>query len=170
MLKKFTGFFLLSCLVIGIVGYSTYAYLIDKGVATNELGIARTSAVIEENFTPTKNPNPGDVIPKNPKVRNTCGEPIYVRMRADFSDSDAEKQCEPLSIDSSWSKSSDGYYYYNKVLNSGESTSSLFQSVKIKSSVVKDEIIPFDIICYCESVQAYGFSSASDAWNSINRR
>lgn len=167
MKRKIAIFLLLSCIVIGIAGYSTYAYLIDKGTATNELGLARTTAVIDENFTPVTNTNPGTVIPKNPKVRNTCGEPIYVRMRADFSDSDAENQCEPLVIDGNWSKGSDGYYYYNKILNSGESTSSLFQNVKIKSDISKDDIIPFDIICYCESVQAYGHNSATDAWNSI---
>lgn len=168
MKKRIVVFLLLSCIVVGITGSYTYAYLTSKQGTDNIVGMAYNKVHIDENYAKPNNPSPGDRIQKNPKVVNDSNVSVYVRMRADFSDSDAMNQCEPLQIDGNWTKKSDGYYYYNKEVPVGGSTSSLFTFVKIRNDVNKDELIPFDIICYCESVQAFGFKTADEAWSSIN--
>ena len=64
-----------------------------------------------------------------------------------------------------WNLGSDGYYYYNKTVKKGESTSKLFDKVSILQKVDESKL---KIICYSESVLAQGYSNAKEAFNSIN--
>ena len=57
---------------------------------------------------------------------------------------------------------SDGYYYYSRVLNAGEESSSLFTTL-----TAKENVSDFEMICYSESVQAYGFAGAKEAFEAI---
>ena len=63
---------------------------------------------------------------------------------------------------SCWTKKSDGYYYYSRVLNAGEESSSLFTTL-----TAKENVSDFEMICYSESVQAYGFAGAKEAFEAI---
>ena len=141
----------------------TYSYLTANDNKANMISVTDAEIHIEENFTPPVDPEPGDIITKSPKVVNDSDVPVKVRMSAKFSDSGAEEQCEPLLIDSNWIQKGD-YYYYNKELAPGESTIALFNYIKIKESVNKEDLIPFDILVYAEAIQSYG-NVSEDAWS-----
>ena len=63
---------------------------------------------------------------------------------------------------SDWIKKSDGYYYYCRILKTGEESTPLFKTLAAKS-----DADGFKIICYSETVQAYGFGSAQAAFEKI---
>lgn len=144
-----------------------YAWLIDQKEAENIVRFAGNDIHIQEEFDPPQDPNPGDVIAKRPCIINDSDTDVFVRVMVQFSDSDARKQCEPLVINSGWNREADGYYYYDEKLHAGESTTRIFDNIVIKESVKKEELIPFDVLVYAESVQAYGFSSAQEAFDTL---
>lgn len=163
-MKKKILVFLLSCFIISILGATAYAYLTDEENAVNEIGIAQIDTPIQEEFEPPPDPDPGDVITKKPCVENVSAVEVYVRASVRFSDSDAEKQCEPLKINAGWSLAGDGYYYYSQKLLPGEKTSSIFDEVTLKSGIAKEDQLPFELLVYAESVQTHGFANAPEAF------
>ena len=97
-------------------------------------------------------------------VRNTGDVPCYVRVFAEVQDPDIREKLEIDYNTSDWSaKQPDGYYYYNRVLAVGESTEPLFTTLH-----PTDELDSLNIICYSETVQSDGASSALDAFGYIN--
>ena len=90
--------------------------------------------------------------------------PVYVRVRVVFSNLDAQAQCEPIKIKDSWKTGEDGYYYYQKQLQPGQRTDTVFDNIVIKNIVKKEDLVPFDILVYEESVQSEGFSSPEEAF------
>lgn len=144
-----------------------YAWLVDRKEAENTVRFAGNDIHIEEEFHPPADLTPGDAIEKRPCIINDSRTDVFVRAKVRFSDSDAREQCEPLVINSGWSMKTDGYYYYDKKLGAGESTSGIFDNIVIKNSLKKEELIPFDILVYAESVQAYGFSEALEAFDTL---
>ena len=167
MKKKWLFFALFISLCAGTTGGIAYAWLIDRKEAENIVQFAGNDIHIQEEFDPPQDPNPGDVIAKRPCIINDSDTDVFVRVMVQFSDSDAGKQCEPLVINSGWNRKADGYYYYDEKLHAGESTTGIFDNIVIKESVKKEELIPFDVLVYAESVQAYGFSSAQEAFDTL---
>ena len=153
-----------SPLAAGSSAVGTYAYLTDQDKAENELGVTENEIHIEETFDPPDDPKPGTAITKAPAVVNDSQVSVYVRMTARFSNSDAEAFCLPLEINSHWVKQSDGYYYYDKILSAGEKTEPLFEKITIRSDIAAEELIPFDVLVYAESVQSYGLTM-EEAWS-----
>ena len=97
-------------------------------------------------------------------VRNTGDVPCYVRVFAEVQDPDIREKLEIDYNTSDWSaKQPDGYYYYNRILAVGESTEPLFTTLH-----PTDELDSLNIICYSETVQSDGASSALDAFGYIN--
>ena len=134
-----------------------YAYLIDRQETVNRIKIVENKTHIEEEFDPPADPGPGSVIKKKPCIVNDSVIPVYVRVRVVFSNLDAQAQCEPLKI-------KDGYYYYQKQLQPGLRTDTVFDNIVIKNTVKKEDLVPFDILVYEESVQSEGFSSPEEAF------
>lgn len=167
MKKKGLFFALLICLCAGTTGGSVYAWLIDREEAKNIVRFAGNDIHIQEEFNPPQDPDPGDVIAKRPCITNDSETDVFVRVMVRFSDSDAMEQCEPLSINSGWNLKKDGYYYYDEKLHAGESTTEIFDNIVIKRTVKKEELLPFDVLVYAESVQAYGFSEAQEAFDTL---
>lgn len=58
----------------------------------------------------------------------------------------------------------DEYYYYQKKVLPGEKTETVFDNIVIKNTIKKENMIPFDILVYEESVQAEGFLSPEEAF------
>lgn len=167
MKKSLIMMTLLFCLTAGSAGAVTYSYLVDRDTEANEVGFADEDIHIQEEFTPPEDPEPGEVISKKPCVFNDSDIPVFVRMAVHFSDSDGEAQCEPLAVKSRWELMDDGYYYYNQEVPAGAKTEMLFENVVLKDSVSKEELVPFEILVYAESVQAYGFESAQAAFAAL---
>ena len=162
MRKKLILTLFLSALFLSTASI-TFAYLTDSDLAENKVSLTENEIHIEEEFVPPEEVTPGTVITKKPRIVNDSKIPVYVRMAVHFTDSAAEAFCEPFLIDSGWELRTDGYYYYKNVLNPGQKTSALFTTVKIKENAAAEELIPFDLLVYAESVQADGMSE-EEAW------
>lgn len=87
---------------------------------------------------------PGDIVSKCVSVENICAHPFYLRVKlvkggtkAVLSADDSLK----LDLDLKNWTCVDGYYYYNKVLQSGEETPTLFTQVEIVGSKVSQSDI-----------------------------
>lgn len=167
MKKEWLLFSLIALLTAGISGAAAYAWLIDRDEAANKVGFAECDIHIEEKFEPPEEPKPGDTIIKKPCLVNDSPVEVFVRARVCFSDSDAQDMCEPLMLNRDWSYEEDGYYYYGKKLPSGEKTSTIFDNIVIKDTVKKENLVPFDVLVYGEAVQAEGFSSAQEAFETL---
>ena len=167
MRKIWIIFALVLCLLGGITGSAAYAYLIDRQEAVNSIHVVENRTHIEEEFERPQDPGPGQVIKKKPCIVNDSVIPVYIRVRVEFSNQKAKEQCQPLEINSSWKAEDDGYYYYQKKLVPGGKTETVFDNIVIKNTVNKEELVPFDILVYEESVQSEGFSSPEDAFGEL---
>ena len=82
---------------------------------------------------------PGDIVSKQVSVENVCGHPFYLRVKL-VSGSTNEalnaEDCLKLDIDTRNWTYRDGYYYYNRILQPGETTPTLFTQVEIVGSKV----------------------------------
>lgn len=164
MKKKIIVPALLACLAVGGTITVTYAYLTDQDRADNEISVTENEIHIEEEFEPPDDPKPGSVITKSPVIVNDSAVSVYVRMSAKFSNSAAEGFCIPPEIHDRWQKNTDGYYYYDTALSPGEKTVPLFEKIIIRDDVSQEELTPFDVLVYAESVQAYELSREA-AWS-----
>lgn len=174
MTKKRITIIALSCLLMLTASFGiTYAYLIASDSEVNQFTVGENTIEVVEEYEPPEKLIPGMKIKKAPRVENTGNLPCFVRMKAVFSDSAAEKFCEPLEIGVDWDyEAKDGYYYYKKILQPGESTQPLFEWVVIKSmkdddtSYTEKEMVDFDILIYAESLEQgeYGENYYKTAW------
>lgn len=162
MSKKKIFLTVIACLLVVSASFGmTYAYLIANDSVSNEFTIGENKIEIEEEYDPTEKLTPGIEINKKPSVKNTGNLYCYVRMRADFSDSAAKDFCEELVMDTAnWEyNSSDGYYYYKKLLAPGDSTTNLFEKIVIKTQkadgtdLTDADMIDFDVLVFAESCQ-----------------
>ena len=198
----------------------TLAYLGAKDAKTNTVQVGHDKAKISEVWEePSKQVMNNPAQTKEVTVENTGTVPCFVRVYAEFSDSEVREQAQ-ASIDGtnffSWedyktrmtagSLSEDwtfipetgtaqpeplrGYFYYQKILSPGETTSPVLKQVKVdytggdpqESNI--DRIRDFEIIVYSETVQTtetgglekngesvYGYeyqaSEWLDAWKSF---
>ena len=156
----------LSCLITLTLSFSvTYAYLIAQDRAANTFTVADTKITVEEEFEPPKKLEPGVDFTKAPTVKNMGIIPCFVRMRADFSSLDAANFSEIRGLDTTnWIyNSTDDYYYYQHLLQPGDSTTALFTSIKIRNDASPAAMIDFDISVYAESVQHTDHNGACGA-------
>lgn len=131
----------------------TYAYLVAKDTAKNIFTVGEIEIEITENYESPQELTAGTTFKKEPKITNTGNVPCYVRIRADFSSSEAEKLCSLDFDNTNWTeKQSDGYYYYKVLLQPGAETTTLFTSVTISNTATQIE--DFDILIYGEAVQS----------------
>lgn len=158
---------LFAALIIAAGVGTSYAYLTAQDEVENVFDVSEVDISIEEDFVPDP-PEPGKVIKKAPWIRSDSDTSCYVRMRYEFTNSDAAALCEPVLINPGWTLEGDGFYYWDNVLSPGETTGTLFDQVKIKSGITQDDIIPFDILVYAEAVQAKGLS-AQEAWAAMDQ-
>lgn len=150
--------FLLCTMLIGI----TAGFLISSDSVTNRLSCGYNSAVIRENYEAPETFAKGESYTKEVSVRNEGSVPCYVRVFAEISRPEAREAVDVDYSTSDWSKMSDGYYYYSRVLNAGEESSPLFTTL-----TAKENVSDFEMICYSESVQSYGFAGAKEAFEAI---
>ena len=166
MKKIITGVFF--CITLAAIAFGcTYAYLTATDAAANKFTVGETVIEIKEEFTPPDILEPGISFTKKPWVVNTGNLPCYIRMRADFSNNKAEEFCNPLNISPDWERNtSDGYYYYKKIIQPGEKTTPLFSTVSIRqkkndgSAYTNTDMADFEILIYAEATQHESHSGA----------
>ena len=82
---------------------------------------------------------PGDIVSKQVSVENVCEHPFWLRVKlvsGANSEALSPEDCLKLDIDESHWTLMEGYYYYNQILQPGETTHTLFTQVEIVGSKV----------------------------------
>ena len=74
-------------------GFGTYAYLTDMGQLTNEFTVGRNNIDIQEEYEPPPELTEGDnIFKKEVRIENNGNIDCYIRVFADFSDSEVKKK------------------------------------------------------------------------------
>ena len=82
---------------------------------------------------------PGDIVSKQVSIENVCAHPFYLRIKLVSGANNqtlSPNDCLKLDINTRFWTYRDGYYYYNLILQPGETTSALFTQVEIVGSQV----------------------------------
>ena len=82
---------------------------------------------------------PGDIVSKRVSIENVCGHPFYLRVKVVSNSTNqalSADDCLKLDINTADWTFVDGYYYYTKILQPGETTPALFTQVEIVGSKV----------------------------------
>ena len=194
------------CLAVGII----IAYLLIDRSKTNTVVVGKGDADITEIFEkPPKLEEGANIYQKTVQISNTGENPCFVRVYMAFSDTSIEKISWFYKADSGetiknapaedsakwkaaanisdwlpedWVYDPDGYFYYTKPVDKGEVTQPLITWVKTVFG--SDNIKPYDILVYAETVQTvsgsvdYGLDENKDdsgnyqwqkVWNSFLR-
>lgn len=163
----FLGGILIIALCIALPIFKTLAYQTDRDKKINNFTIGYNESSIIEEFEKPSVLAPGISFKKSVRVKNTTNSKCYVRIFAEINNQDA-KDFVTMNIDTSkWSKKSDGYYYYNSILNEGEETAPLFSKVSISNNANVEVLKGLDIIVYEETAQAIG-NNAQESFDALD--
>jgi len=149
-------------LIISCTG--ALAFLTGTDSIENEWKIGYVDVELDENFRAPDELEPGLSFTKDVKAVNNGPNDAYVRIKVIFSDGDMEKASKLDYNTTDFELNNDGYWYYKKILQSGEKTESLFTTVTISEDVEKEDLKDFDIQVYLEAYQSEGFDNYKAAW------
>ena len=111
---------------------------------------------------------PGSVITKEVAVHNDGLSDAYIRVRFLFSDAVMGSNCTVDFNDTDWVyNSSDDFWYYPEVVEVGDDTPNLCNTITVSSSMNAEDITDFDCIIYAEAMNSMAFSGYTAAWNYI---
>ncbi len=170
---------------------ASLAYFSSKESKKNKFTIGSISTKINENFDKdsAKDVSPNEEIKKVVSVKNTGKNPVIVRVIINPQwDEEVDKNGKVTKFTTSasnqiqlnfsdawkedWIKDSDGYYYYNKILNPGESTSDLLKSVSLKNDISQEDRRNFENRSFSVNVSSEAIQVNKDAlrkeWNINN--
>ena len=112
---------------------------------------------------------PGDIVSKQVTIENVCAHPFYLRVKLISGSTNtalSADDCLKLDIDEENWTYADGYYYFNRILQPGETTPALFTQVEIVGSKVDQTHIGSTLSL---TVNAYAVQSennpADHPWN-----
>ena len=136
----------LAAILITVLTQPTLAYYTTIGKATNVVTSGDIQLQIHEKTAdgadfPAEGVYiiPGDIVSKQVSVENVCGHPFYLRVKLVSSSSNealSAEDCLKMNIDTANWTYVDGFYYYNQILQPGETTPHLFTQVEIVGSQV----------------------------------
>ncbi|MCR5641203.1 MAG: hypothetical protein K6G04_07625 [Lachnospiraceae bacterium] len=137
---------LAACAVIALGVTGTYATLTDvAGKVMNHFSGEEINTHIDEDFPPQE-VIPGATLDKDVKVANDGPSDAFIRARVTIS---PEGMAETLGKDANWYyNTTDGWYYYSKVVAVGSKTTSLFTQVKLDGQLKEN----LDVTVYQEAV------------------
>ena len=187
MNKKKLGTGLVALALVGVVGIGgSLAWFTDTESETNtfstkHIDITLTEPRYDELQNNGKEYMPGDTFEKDPTITlSGDSAPAYVRIKdVDVKITKQDGTTETRDLENflpkfdneNWVASGDGNYYYQKVLNAGESTTALFSEITIPSNLNNDYVnADFEIVIDAEAVQADNFESSlvTDGDGNIN--
>lgn len=190
--KKIIGLCIAGVLAVGSIGGSL-AWFTSSDSVTNQFSTASTDKPsnpnsgikIHEDFKPeeAKNKLPGDEVTKQVNVINTAkyDQLIRVKIKKVWKDAkeDGKSKLDTENIvlnfennltdskdpkEGKWIEGSDGYYYYNGIVNPDGQTSNLLESVTLSEKATNEyKGVDFDVIVDSEGVQAAN-GAVSDSW------
>lgn len=166
--KVFAISLTVSLLAIAALG-ATLAYFTDTKTVTNTFTMGNVKiALTEPNWASSgvidgKTIYPGEALKKDPTVKNIGANPCVVRLQVTMPDGfedliSIETDYETNKLGENWKKHSDGYYYYMKLLEVNDVTTSLFQQVRFSTTIENAENIEtaYGIVVTAHAVQAQG--------------
>ena len=135
----------LAMILTTFLSQETLAYYTAAGVATNVVTSGSIKMQIhEETAEGTPFPEngvyvePGDVVSKRVTVENICSQPFHLRVKlvhgAENSQLNAEEAFDISLNTAYWTPHEDGYIYFNRILQPGETTEPVFTEVGIIGS------------------------------------
>lgn len=190
--KKIIGLCIAGVLAVGSIGGSL-AWFTSSDSITNPFSTASTDnpsdpnsgIKINEKFDKNEADNtlPGDNVTKQVNVSNTATYDQLIRVKIEKVWKDAEGTEKPdldkeniiLNFEKNltdsnnpeegkWIKGSDGYYYYNGIVNPKGQTSNLLESVTLSKDTTNEfKGLKFDVTVNSEGVQAAN-GAVSDSW------
>lgn len=148
--------FILALLLIPAGGILAYFTLVTE--EDNEFTVRHLETQLVDEFEGPEEFAAGNTYEKKVSVRNMGSVPCYVRVFAEIKQPGARSAVEVDYNSEDWYKS--GYYwYYNHVLESGESTAPLFTQL-----TASGDVADFEMICYQEAVRADGRTDITEAF------
>lgn len=174
MKKKILALALVVVLAVTAVTGATLAYFTDTKEATNIFTVGNVQIELTEPKWEGKVEKvyPGQVLDKDPTVKNTGANPCYVRVKVEGLDclggglKIALKTGDEV-ISSDWTLHTDGYYYYEKVLEAGKTTDALFDQIVIPTALTNkngtEHTKEYNIKVTAYAVQSEGSGLAADA-------
>ncbi|MDT9333653.1 SipW-dependent biofilm matrix protein BsaA [Clostridium perfringens] len=190
--KKIIGLCIAGVLAVGSIGGSL-AWFTSSDSVTNPFTTASTDnpsdpnsgIKINEKFDKNEADNtlPGDNVTKQVNVSNTATYDQLIRVKIEKVWKDAEGTEKPdldkeniiLNFEKNltdsnnpeegkWIKGSDGYYYYNGIVNPKGQTANLLESVTLSKDTTNEfKGLKFDVTVNSEGVQAAN-GAVSDSW------
>lgn len=162
----------IALLAIAIVG-GTMAYFTDSDAKTNTFTVGNVSIVLTEpNWDATGAAEAADVYPgeplaKDPTVTNDGANPCFVRIKVKGLDQFADgfngamityrTDYVPAALGTDWTLHTDGYFYYTKVLQPGETTDALFDQIvipfELTNSVKAEPIVVTAYACQAQGAR-----------------
>ena len=170
---------LIVLLLVGVIGV-TFAYFTEEETFRNVFSITDggyKTEITEEFFSPDPW-LPGQVVSKKVYVNNTGDIPVVARVSFDeeWSGSLTGKLTNGESVavinfanTSDWTKSGN-YYYYNKVLKSGQKTTSFIDSVTLNENLdLSSDYIgaSYTLNIHVETIQSDGATSEWGVTSSV---
>lgn len=149
---------------------STLAYYTVTGIATNVVTFGSFGMEIQESTAigtpfPAEGVRvlPGETVSKEVAVRNVCSQPFWLRVQlvkgSDQESLSADDVLQILDLNEVQWTEHQGYYYYNRILNPGETTEKLFTKVKISGAHVDQSNIGAELTL---TVKAYAVQSENN--------
>ena len=148
----------LKCAVIAMVAMAftvltqgSLAYYSTVGKSTNVVTSGNIQFIIHERTDQgTEFPVegvyilPGDIVSKEVTIENDCNHPFYLRVKIVYGIDSQElssEDCFKLNINEEYWKLIDGWYYYQGIVEPGETTPHVFSHVEIVGSKVDNSYI-----------------------------
>ena len=136
----------LAAILLTVLTQPTLAYYTAIGKATNVVTSGGISLQIHEKTAdgsdfPAEGVYiiPGDIVSKQVTIENLCEHPFYLRVKlvsGTTNEALSAEACLKMDINTDNWTYLDGYYYYNHILQSGQTTPALFTQVEIVGSKV----------------------------------
>lgn len=155
-------------------------WFIDNDSKINNFNIADVDIEIDEEFTPPTNWN-GSSHEKVVMVQNNSTGPALIRISIQkrWVDNNGNPWAGDTNLiqlnfsnnkDNLWIDGNDGYFYYNKILNKGEITNAILDSVKLNiPDDLKDRYIGKKVIIDVKSEAIQATEDAyNEAWKNLN--
>ena len=136
----------LAAILVTVLTQPTLAYYTIVGKATNVVTSGDIELLIHEKTAdgsdfPAEGVYviPGDIVSKQVSVENAGGHPFYLRVKLVSGSTNEVLTAEDslkINIDTTNWTYLDGFYYYNQILQPGETTPTLFTEVEVVGSKV----------------------------------
>lgn len=148
-------------LMVFLSASGIHAYLTDQEWKENQLGIGWNDVEIKEDF-PVPDPQRKE-IKKEVSFTNTGPVDCFVRAKLVFSSSQIQDAVSLNLNTDDWKQETDGYYYFQRPVSSGEETDKLLYGITIEKDVEQEEK-NFSLAVYVETVQAGTETDAVEAF------